>query len=711
MLVGKKTLTEMTKLFIVLLAVSDAFKVNIRRSSDGEANSPISKVLDLLTQLQGKVAQDSAVEEKQFQKFTEWCEDETTSKQYEIKNGKAKAEVLAATIEKESSNIGVADATIQELAATVTSNRGDLDAATKIRESESADFDKADAELGDTVDQIGRAIAILNRYLKDGTALVQTGKGAKKGAKTVLKKAAIKEVLDALALVVQATACNADDKEKLTSLLQASDDDDFLTKSAPEASAYESHSGAILDTLEDMKDKAEELRADGQKGEMNAKHAYQMLKQSSENALKVDGKDFDAAKQAKSVATEAKAMAEGDLSMTAKMLAEAEKFLEHVTGECQQKASDFAQSKESRADELKALQAAKEMIEQKTGAAASRSYDFVQVRTGGVERTEAAAKLISKLGRKTKDMAMNQLAIRIDAAVQMGSNMSSGDDVFAKVRTMIEEMVAKLMADAAQEADHKAWCDNEMGETQTKVEGHNRKIEKLGADIDATAAGIAKLTEHNAETQEALSQLAHQQAEMNKLRADEKAAAEQAVTDYEAGIDGLSMALKIVREYYATEAETPAFVQQPTVGTHSKANDAATGIIGLLEVAESDFSKMLADVKVQEEAAQRAYDEQSHQNDVDRAMKEADVKYETKEKADLESSLNDLKVDKTGEQDELNAVGEYFKRLAPACTTKSMSYEERKTRRESEITGLREALQILEGPGAEAFLAVRTTRK
>ena len=33
------------------------------------------------------------------------------------------------------------------------------------------------------------------------------------------------------------------------------EDDDFLSASAPDAKAYESHSGSILDTLEDMKEK------------------------------------------------------------------------------------------------------------------------------------------------------------------------------------------------------------------------------------------------------------------------------------------------------------------------------------------------------------------------------------------------------------------------------------------------------------------------
>ena len=59
------------------------------------------------------------VEDKQYRRFTEWCEDEATSRKYEIENAQAKAETLAAAIEKEASNIGVASATIEELGGQV----------------------------------------------------------------------------------------------------------------------------------------------------------------------------------------------------------------------------------------------------------------------------------------------------------------------------------------------------------------------------------------------------------------------------------------------------------------------------------------------------------------------------------------------------------------------------------------------------------------
>ena len=44
---------------------------------------------------------------------------------------------------------------------------------------------------------------------------------------------------------------------------------------------------SILDTLEDMKEKAVAMRNDGQKAELSAKHAFEMLKQSLEGELKV----------------------------------------------------------------------------------------------------------------------------------------------------------------------------------------------------------------------------------------------------------------------------------------------------------------------------------------------------------------------------------------------------------------------------------------
>merc|ERR1719517_342652 len=95
-------------------------------------------------------------------------------------------------------------------------------------------------------------------------------------------------------------------------------------------------------------------------------------------------------------------------------------------------------------------------------------------------------------------------------------------------------------------------------------------------------AKSAQLKEEVATLQGQLAKLASSQAEMDKLRAEQKAAYEAARADLEKGLTGLKMALKLLNEYYGGDH------------AHEAAGGAAEGIIGLLEVCESDFTRDLA---------------------------------------------------------------------------------------------------------------------
>jgi len=656
--------------------------------------NPVQKVLSLLDDLKKKVLLDGEVEQKQFEKYTEWCEDEAVAKQYEIKNAAAKVEDLKAVIQKEGAEIQTQESTIGDLAKVVARNEKDLAAASEIRDAEHADFVAADADLAETIDMLSRAASIISKSMKGGS-FAQLSKGA------------LTELTDSLEVVARASAFSADDKSKLQALVQETQDDDFLSASAPDAKAYESHSGSILDTLEDMKEKAVAMRNDQQKAEMKAQHSFEMLAQSLKNELAVDGKALDEAKAAKAAASETKATAEADLSMTEKTLAESKDYLKNLSQDCQQKAADWEVSQKGRAEELEALAQAHKIIAEKTGGATGRAYDFFQVNSGS-RTAGVSGKVIDAIRRINKsDVALSQLSLRVQAAFQM----TAGADVFGKVRGMITEMIDKLVAEAAEEADHKAWCDKETAETQEKIDDHTDMVDKLTAKIDKAESAIAQLTESIAQLQTELADIAKQQAKMDEMRVEEKKAFEEAKKDFTDGVEGITMALQLLRDYYAAPTDEEALLQQPEVSVHAASSDAATGIIGLLEVAQSDFSKLLADAEVEEEAAVKAYEKMTHENEVAKTMKAADLKYQTKEKAGLEKQVAENKEDREGEQAELDAVTEYFNKVRPGCTTKPMTYEERKKRREAEIAGLKEALTILEAESPTAFLAIRTARR
>merc|ERR550514_714731 len=108
-----------------------------------------------------------------------------------------------------------------------------------------------------------------------------------------------------------------------------------------------------------------------------------------------------------------------------------------------------------------------------------------------------------------------------------------------------------------------------------------------------------------------------------------------------------------------------------------------------------------------EETAVSDYERTTKENEITKATKEQDVKYKTKEAKGLDKETAEATADRSGVQEELDAVLEYYKGIKERCIAKAETYEERVKRRTAEIAGLKEALEILEG---EAVLLQRTTK-
>merc|ERR1719171_1007075 len=140
-------------------------------------------------------------------------------------------------------------------------------------------------------------------------------------------------------------------------------------------------------------------------------------------------------------------------------------------------------------------------------------------------------------------------------------------------------------------------------------------------------------------------------------------------------------------------------------------SDAASGIISVLEVAESDFTRLLAETETAEDTAADSYAKQTEENKISKVTKETDSKAKQSEIKSLTVQLGHHKEDHASTSEELDAVNLYIDKLRPQCEEKAMSYEEKKAAREAEIAGLKEALEILEGSsfiqGSKNFLSFR----
>merc|ERR1719236_247799 len=135
------------------------------------------------------------------------------------------------------------------------------------------------------------------------------------------------------------------------------------------------------------------------------------------------------------------------------------------------------------------------------------------------------------------------------------------------------------------------------------------------------------------------------------------------------------------------------------------------GIISVMEEVASDFAKMEAETKAQEEADQKAYDEEMSELAIEKATRKKEVEMKTQESKRLTDKVEALTKTKKHVGDELYATENYMKDLQPACVNGDSTYEDRKAARSKEIDALKQAQDILENPekvgkkDGSAFLA------
>jgi predicted nucleic acid-binding Zn-ribbon protein len=135
--------------------------------------------------------------------------------------------------------------------------------------------------------------------------------------------------------------------------------------------------------------------------------------------------------------------------------------------------------------------------------------------------------------------------------------------------------------------------------------------------------------------------------------------------------------------------------KQPSFG--SARSDSGGSIVSVLEVAEGDFTKMLAEAETAENQAVAAFRKLADEDELAKAAKLASVSGRQSEIKSLQVALNHYKEDHDTANKEFDAVMDYLDKLKPECETKVMSQGERKAKREAEIEGLKEALAVLDG--------------
>jgi len=313
-------------------------------------------------------------------------------------------------------------------------------------------------------------------------------------------------------------------------------------------------------------------------------------------------------------------------------------------------------------------------------------------------REQVAGKL-SHLGHKFHSFALMQLAEVAKA------------DPFAKVKGLIEEMIASLLKQAEEEATQKAFCDEEMGKSKVSQADKASKLDKFTARVDIATSSKAELETASKQLEAELAEIDKATAEATTLRTKEHEENVAAMKDFKDSADAVISAIGVLKSFYEGGA---AFIQLSSRTTsmskaraHMKAEESGAGasaIMSILEVAEEDFTRLYAETDTAENSAAEAYEALVTENKISKATKQAELKGKASEIKGLTVQLEQSKEDQASTGEELDAVLAYIDKLKPQCETKAMSYEEKVAKREAEIAGLKEALSILSGTGLASML-------
>jgi len=648
--------------------------------------TPVQKVIQLMEGMVEKGKEEKQAEQVQFASYETFCQMTSKEKATAIAEAAETITMLQADIEKYEADAARLTQEIGALNEAISGWEGDMNAATKVREKEHADFLKDEKDFQESVEQVGMGMETIEDTqgnVGQAAALTQISKMPKISAED---RKNIKAFLDTSDPQEEA------DAENLAAGVQG-----------PQANAFESSSQGVIDLFAKMKDKMAQKLAACRKEEADDKFAYDMLMNDLKNSVSRGNEDIAEKTGFKGKALQDAADAKASLADTEAAKAADEAYKSDLDSTCAAKASAFAERQQLRAEEIVAVEKAIEIMggDAVAGSADKHLPALLQTKKTSFAQLRAVAKNPSQM--RVAEY-LKAAAKRLDSKVLSALSMRVAYDPFKSVKKMIKDLVIKLMEEANEEAEHKGWCDTELSTNEQTRNEKTASVETLTAERDELEATVGQLGSQIAELSQEIADLDAAIKEATDLRAKERAKNLETIEDAKAAQQAVSSALKVLKDFYEKAGEATSLVQtkakQPEIfddKPYQGMGGSAGGVVGMVEVIQSDFERLEAETEAAEEQGQKEHDAFLNDSSSNKASKDTEMKHKIAKKTDKEGRLVATKKDLAGTQNELDKAMQYYEKLKPTCVDAGVSYEDRVARRKEEIQSLQEALKILSG--------------
>jgi len=672
-------------------------------ASTGIAANPIRRVVTMMQDMQKKITAEGERDEELFEKFMCYCKSGTGDLATSIGAAETKTPKVQAAL-------GEATAQKTQLEADLTQHKADradakeaIATATGLREKEAAAYAKESGDYSTNIAAMGKAIAALE---KGATGFLQTS------AASVIRKLTVEMDI------------SSTDRDVLAS---------FLSEKA--ASGYAPQSGEITGILKQMKDTMEASLADVTSAEEAATANFEALAAAKTKEIKANSAAIESKTQRLGEVGVEIVTLEEDLDDTAKSLADDKKFLADLEKNCATKEAEYEVVKKTRAEEMLALADTIKILNDDDALDLFKktlpSPSLLQTKVTSREVKRQALKFLSA-AKGSHDARLDLISLALK-----GRKVN-----FDKVLSMIDEMVALLGKEQADDDSKKAYCEKEIDATEDQAKALDRAIsdlEKELADAEETIATLAKEIEALEAGIKALDKSVAEATENRKAENAEYKSTMQADT---AAKDLLAIAKNRLQKFYnpklykappkrelaaedrivvsmggtAPPTAAPggiagtgvtAFVQldqqvappppPQAVQAYATKGQESAGVLTLVDMLVADLDKEMQEMTVEEKDAQAEYENFIADSATKRAVDAKSIEDKESAKADLEAHVVKMGLEKKTKSKEAYATATTLKDLHLECDWLLANFEARVAARAGEVDSLKKAKAVLSG--------------
>jgi hypothetical protein len=689
----------------------------------------VNKAMQLLESLKTQVLKEGEAEAATYNKFACFCQDTTSEKLASIKKGEDEKNELVSTIGKLTTRRDGLDGTIQSA----------LDAIAL-----------AEKQMKDKTGERKKTLKLYETNAADLRAALEALAGAIKTLKSsrtpsLVQLQSVSETVRTAAMLADALGLNSrTSSSAMTFLLQQSEQPEVQMED------YKFHSNNIISTLEGLNEDFKQTKIGVDQDEVESVKNYDIFMQDQTHKKKMKNKELDQARKDKAQTVDSIAMASQQLTTVEADLMDNKEYTEKLSQMCRDKALTWDQRTRVRADELATLtqaigivggavkgntsattirfvQQATSIRLAKSVAADAGAMDaieaaaeeadaspaFVQVASeqhgrlraslnrqllvGAGDGRDAIVRVLQSQGQQLKSTLLTALASRIAA------------DPFAKVKQLIQELIERLLQEAANEANQKGWCDKATADAKQKRDYAAEEIASLDGEMATLEASRDRLAEELDILSDEIQELYDSRNTTQTERSEEQAQNAATVEEAEEGLSALNMCIDLLDKFYKTvkkESVNISLVQGPSddapgagfdIGeAYTGAQSEAGGILGMLDVMKSDFERTVSETQKAEAQAEQDHLEFLTETGKSLAEKVEAESQKDEQKRDIVGKLGEAKSELAQQVGLLDGFVRELLDLKPVCIDTGMSYQDRVARREEEIESLNKALCIFD---------------